>query len=713
MQVESVRLTALVQEIIDLSRLQVRRRAAPAASRSTSTTWSPRPSTAAGSPRERKHIELVVGGDHGGRGLRRPRTCWSPPCATWSTTRSPTRRSDTRVAVAVRRAGGLVEVAVTDQGVGIAADGPGADLRALLPGRPGPLARHRRHRPGPEHRQARRRQPRRRGDALERPGQGSTFTLRLPDSAQRSAAPRHRPRPPAPRSDRHRGRRRATRPEGGTRVTRILVVEDEESFSDPLSYLLRKEGYEVEVADDGPDGPRGVRPQRRRPRAARPACCPACPAPRSAASCGQRSTCPVIMLTAKDSEIDKVVGPRARRRRLRHQAVLLARARGPGPGRAAPRGRAGGPRRRPPSRPARCGWTSNGTWSASTASTCRMPLKEFELLEMLLRNAGRVLTRDAADRPGLGLATTWATPRPSTSTSSGCAARSSRTRRARATWSPCGGWATSSRPDPVSWRSARGQLAAPVALLAGDGDCWPAPDGFAEGLSEPLGVTVDGCGSPSRWAGIPRSNRSRAAPGSERVRPTGAVRGHRDQRTAGGAPTRCRTGRPGPPGWPRRTAGRGAARRRRGDPQHEPARGHLTPSTRACCCPSDVVVTTASCTGLLSVGSMAPDDLSGAALRVARPRAKLRSLSRVLVGAADAALRPSPARRGSPSARAGRGAAGQRQGAAGDGDGRARPPAGPDPKTHHAATASRLGPPAARAMRSVPELCWRSAAYRP
>jgi len=36
-------------------------------------------------------------------------------------------------------------------------------------------------------------------------------------------------------------------------MTRILVVEDEESFSDPLSYLLRKEGYEVAVAETGPD----------------------------------------------------------------------------------------------------------------------------------------------------------------------------------------------------------------------------------------------------------------------------------------------------------------------------------------------------------------------------------------------------------------------------------------------------------------------------
>ena len=32
-------------------------------------------------------------------------------------------------------------------------------------------------------------------------------------------------------------------------MTRVLVVEDEESFSDALSYMLRREGYEVEVAE--------------------------------------------------------------------------------------------------------------------------------------------------------------------------------------------------------------------------------------------------------------------------------------------------------------------------------------------------------------------------------------------------------------------------------------------------------------------------------
>ena len=36
-------------------------------------------------------------------------------------------------------------------------------------------------------------------------------------------------------------------------MTRVLVVEDEESISDPLSYMLRREGFEVSVAATGPD----------------------------------------------------------------------------------------------------------------------------------------------------------------------------------------------------------------------------------------------------------------------------------------------------------------------------------------------------------------------------------------------------------------------------------------------------------------------------
>ena len=36
-------------------------------------------------------------------------------------------------------------------------------------------------------------------------------------------------------------------------MTRVLVVEDEESFSDAISYMLRKEGFEVAVCATGPD----------------------------------------------------------------------------------------------------------------------------------------------------------------------------------------------------------------------------------------------------------------------------------------------------------------------------------------------------------------------------------------------------------------------------------------------------------------------------
>ena len=53
-------------------------------------------------------------------------------------------------------------------------------------------------------------------------------------------------------------------------MTRVLVVEDEESYSDALSYMLRKEGFEVVVAGTGPDALAEFDRDRRRHRAARP-----------------------------------------------------------------------------------------------------------------------------------------------------------------------------------------------------------------------------------------------------------------------------------------------------------------------------------------------------------------------------------------------------------------------------------------------------------
>ncbi len=90
-------------------------------------------------------------------------------------------------------------------------------------------------------------------------------------------------------------------------MTRVLVVEDEESFSDPLSYLLRKEGFEVAVADDGP----GALEEFDRNGAdlvLLDLMLPGLPGTEVCRQLRARSNVPVIMLTAKDSEIDKVVG---------------------------------------------------------------------------------------------------------------------------------------------------------------------------------------------------------------------------------------------------------------------------------------------------------------------------------------------------------------------------------------------------------------------
>ena len=98
------------------------------------------------------------------------------------------------------------------------------------------------------------------------------------------------------------------------------------------------------------------------------------------------------MVSAKDDEVDKVVGLELGADDYVTKPYSPARAGRPHPRRAAPRARArAGARRR--SRPARCGWTSSGTSSRVGGDDVRLPLKEFELLEMFLRNAGRVLTR--------------------------------------------------------------------------------------------------------------------------------------------------------------------------------------------------------------------------------------------------------------------------------------------------------------------------------
>ncbi|MGV1007122.1 MAG: winged helix-turn-helix domain-containing protein [Dermatophilaceae bacterium] len=174
-------------------------------------------------------------------------------------------------------------------------------------------------------------------------------------------------------------------------MSRVLLVEDEESFSDPLSFLLRREGFEVVVAETGTaglaefdaNGADLVLLDLMLPGLSGLEVCRAL---------RQRSSVPVIMLTAKDSEIDKVVGleigaddyvtkPYSSRELLARIRAVLRRHAEPEE-LLAPTIEAG---------PVRMD-VERHTVAVNGVATA-LPLKEFELLEMLLRNAGRVLTR--------------------------------------------------------------------------------------------------------------------------------------------------------------------------------------------------------------------------------------------------------------------------------------------------------------------------------
>ncbi|GGK96816.1 sensory transduction protein regX3 [Salinibacterium xinjiangense] len=174
-------------------------------------------------------------------------------------------------------------------------------------------------------------------------------------------------------------------------MTRILIVEDESSLSEPLAYLLEREGYETQIADDG------LAAVAEFDRAGADLVLldlmlPGLPGTEVCRELRARSSVPIIMLTAKDSEVDIVVGlelgaddyvtkPYSTRELLaRIRAVLRRRVE-----------------------------TDDDSETVLEAGIVRMdierhtvavdgvttpmPLKEFELLELLLRNSGRVLTR--------------------------------------------------------------------------------------------------------------------------------------------------------------------------------------------------------------------------------------------------------------------------------------------------------------------------------
>ncbi|MBB6173874.1 two-component system response regulator RegX3 [Nocardiopsis mwathae] len=175
-------------------------------------------------------------------------------------------------------------------------------------------------------------------------------------------------------------------------MTRVLVVEDEESYSDALSYMLRKEGFEVAVASTGTVA-LDTFDRTGADLVLLDLMLPGLPGTEVCRTLRQKSNVPVIMLTAKDSEIDKVVGlelgaddyvtkPFSSRELVaRIRAVL--RRRGEDDSAALPTALEVGPVRMDVERHV---VTVRG-------ENVQLPLKEFELLEVLLRNAGRVLTR--------------------------------------------------------------------------------------------------------------------------------------------------------------------------------------------------------------------------------------------------------------------------------------------------------------------------------
>jgi two-component system response regulator RegX3 len=175
----------------------------------------------------------------------------------------------------------------------------------------------------------------------------------------------------------------------------VFLVEDEDSFVEALTVGLRREGFRVQVAHDGAEAleqfdvvkPDLVLLDVMLPKVSGVDVC---------RELRRRSTVPIIMVTAKGSEIDTVVGLevgaddyvtkpyRLRELVARMRAVLRRRA-----ATSSSRSASGdvlevGDVRLDPERHE----------VEIRSEQVKLPLKEFELLEILLSNAGRVLLRD-------------------------------------------------------------------------------------------------------------------------------------------------------------------------------------------------------------------------------------------------------------------------------------------------------------------------------
>ena len=173
-------------------------------------------------------------------------------------------------------------------------------------------------------------------------------------------------------------------------MTVVLIVEDEESYADALQFMLTREGYEVITA---PDGEAGLAAFDRRGAdiVLLDLMMPGLSGTEVCRRLRQRSSVPIIMVTARDSEIDKVVGlelgaddyvtkPFSHRELLARVRAVLRR--GQDAELLPDVLEAGG---------VRMDVERHEVWV--DGRPVHLALREFELLELFLRNSGRVLTR--------------------------------------------------------------------------------------------------------------------------------------------------------------------------------------------------------------------------------------------------------------------------------------------------------------------------------
>ncbi|MBB2975034.1 two-component system response regulator RegX3 [Microbacterium endophyticum] len=175
-------------------------------------------------------------------------------------------------------------------------------------------------------------------------------------------------------------------------MTRVLIVEDEPDLADPLAYLLRREGFETEIAEDGAAALTAFR-ERSADIVLLDLMLPGMPGTEVCRQLRTTSSVPVIMLTAKDSEVDIVVGlelgaddyvtkPYSARELLARMRAVLRRFESADAD-LDEHVLSGG----------RVSLDIDRHTVSVGGGEISMPLKEFELLEVLMRNAGRVLTR--------------------------------------------------------------------------------------------------------------------------------------------------------------------------------------------------------------------------------------------------------------------------------------------------------------------------------